>query len=430
MGLFSRPVNHIKHIGFISTRIAGTDGVSLEIQKWADVLERNRYRCFYFAGKLDRPEDQSYLVPEAFFEHPEIEGLNRRLFRRRTRSPELSAKIDILKSKLKQELYRFRERFDIDLIIPENALAIPMNIPLGLALAEFIAETGIPTIAHHHDFAWERERFLVNACEDYLHAAFPPALHCIQHVVINSLASQQLSFRRGLSNTIIPNVLNYAQGPPESTVPCEEIRKKIGLKPDDLFILQPTRVIPRKRIERSIEIASYVNEEMGKTNKILVISHPSGDEGDDYYRRIQEYAKELGVKLIHIDHLIAENAGATGKKTAVYSIAEIYHCADLVTYPSSYEGFGNAFLEAVYFKKPIVVNRYSIYIVDIEPKNFDVIVMEEFISPSVVKQIVKVLNDRERRREMVEKNYELAKKHFSYEVLEEKLLHLIETCRH
>jgi len=44
----------IRNIGFISTRIAGTDGVSLEIEKWATVLERNGFNCYYFAGELDR----------------------------------------------------------------------------------------------------------------------------------------------------------------------------------------------------------------------------------------------------------------------------------------------------------------------------------------------------------------------------------------
>jgi len=60
----------IKNIGFISTRIAGTDGVSLEIQKWADVLERNRYDCFYFAGLSDRPSERTHVIKEAHFEHP------------------------------------------------------------------------------------------------------------------------------------------------------------------------------------------------------------------------------------------------------------------------------------------------------------------------------------------------------------------------
>jgi hypothetical protein len=38
------------HIGFISTRLAGTDCVSLESQKWASVLERMGSRCSISPG--------------------------------------------------------------------------------------------------------------------------------------------------------------------------------------------------------------------------------------------------------------------------------------------------------------------------------------------------------------------------------------------
>jgi len=75
-----------RHAGFISTRIAGTDGVSLEIEKWAAVLERNGYRCFYFSGENDRPEDRCRLEPEAHFLHPEILALTRACFGKDTRS--------------------------------------------------------------------------------------------------------------------------------------------------------------------------------------------------------------------------------------------------------------------------------------------------------------------------------------------------------
>ena len=71
--------HRIKNIGLISTRIAGTDGVSLEVQKWADVLERNRYNCFYFAGSLDTPKKRSFLVKEAHFDYPSIQEITRRL---------------------------------------------------------------------------------------------------------------------------------------------------------------------------------------------------------------------------------------------------------------------------------------------------------------------------------------------------------------
>ena len=46
--------SEFKNAGFISTRIAGTDGVSLEIEKWADIFQKEGFNCFYFAGELDR----------------------------------------------------------------------------------------------------------------------------------------------------------------------------------------------------------------------------------------------------------------------------------------------------------------------------------------------------------------------------------------
>ena len=58
-----------KNIGFVSTRFAGTDGVTLESSKWAEVLKKNGNRCFWFAGELDRSSEKSLLVPEAHFTH-------------------------------------------------------------------------------------------------------------------------------------------------------------------------------------------------------------------------------------------------------------------------------------------------------------------------------------------------------------------------
>ncbi len=410
-----------KRIGFISTRIAGTDGVSLEIEKWAAVLERNHYDCYYMAGLCDRPAEKSHIVEEAHFEHPEIQKINEFSFGFHLRPREISELIQGIKDYLKQKIYEFVDGFGIDLIIPENALAIPMNIPLGLAITEFIAETGIPTIAHHHDFYWERNRFLVNSVMDYLDRSFPPYLPSIRHVVINSLASEQLSHRKGISNTLIPNVYDFASPPPPENSHCRELRTIIGLKEGDWFILQPTRVVPRKWIERAVEIV-YL---MKLKNPTLVISHATGDEGDAYYHRVMEYARNLGVKIATIDHLIGPHRATTLTGENIYTIGDVYQCADLVTYPSGYEGFGNAFLEAIYYKKPIVVNRYSIYVADIEPKGFDVIPIDGFVTQDTIDIICQVLHNPERRRQMVEKNYQLALKYFSYEVLERKLLHLI-----
>ncbi len=410
----------IKNVGFISTRIAGTDGVSLELEKWAEVLERNHFNCFYFAGETDRGDEISFKIEEAHFEHPEISNINKDLFGVTTRTRQISNNIQKIQEKLKSALYEFCKKFKIDLIIPENALTIPANIPLGIAITEFIAETGIPTIAHHHDFYWERDRFLINACQDYLNKAFPPDLHSIRHVVINSPASEQLSHRLGLSNTIIPNVYDYAKEPEGLENYPRELRSKIGIKEDDLFILQPTRVVPRKWIERSIEIVNSLK----LPNPALVISHASGDEGNEYYHRIMEYSKNMGVKIIPIDHLIGNNHVNNNKK---YTIADVYKCADIITYPSGYEGFGNAFLESIYYNKPIIVNRYSIYVADIEPKGFDVVTINGIVTAKTIAKINQILEDKEYRKKMVKKNYDLAKQFFSFEILEKKLLYIMST---
>ena len=72
--------NGDRRIGIVSTRLSGTDGVSLEAAKWAGVLERLGYACFYLAGQLDRPPERSRLVPEAFYRHPDIEAINTVVF--------------------------------------------------------------------------------------------------------------------------------------------------------------------------------------------------------------------------------------------------------------------------------------------------------------------------------------------------------------
>ena len=65
----------------------------------------------------------------------------------------------------------------------------------------------------------------------------------------------------------------------------------------------------------------------------------------------------------------------------IYSLWDMYPITDLVTYPSLYEGFGNAFLEAVYYRKPLLVNRYDIYMRDIEPKGFQTVTIQGYVSP-------------------------------------------------
>ncbi len=68
------------NIGFISFRFQGTDGVSLETSKWAEVLEEMGHKCYYFSGLSDRPSERSMVVEEAHFLDPENREYYTRFF--------------------------------------------------------------------------------------------------------------------------------------------------------------------------------------------------------------------------------------------------------------------------------------------------------------------------------------------------------------
>ncbi len=410
-----------KNIGFVSTRFAGTDGVSLEAAKWAQILWDRQHVSYWFAGELDRDASVSMLVPEAFFDHEEVRWINQRAFGVKYRTSEISGHIHAMRNYLKGRLYEFIEKFNIDIIIPQNVLSIPMHIPLGLALTELIAETGIPTIAHHHDFAWERLRFSLNAVQDFLQMAFPPKLPSIQHVVISSLAQEELALRTGISATVIPNVLEFELQPQVDLEYSKNFRQEIGLEEGDVLILQPTRIVQRKGIEHAIELVSQLEDPRYK----LVISHEAGDEGYDYANYVEDHARDHGVDLRLVSCHIGETRGVNEKGEKLYTLWDVYPHADFVTYTSLYEGFGNAFLEAVYFRKPILINRYEVFVRDIEPQGFDLIVMDGFITDKVVQQVREVLESQERRERLVNHNYEVATRHYSYSVLRKRLAFLI-----
>jgi glycosyltransferase involved in cell wall biosynthesis len=406
-----------KRIGFVSTRFAGTDGVTLEARKWAFILQSMGHECFWMAGLLDSLPEISHSVPLAYFNHPRIAALQAKLFGVATRTRAVTDEIHTLKEQLKDEIYRFMDRFKVEVIIPQNILAIPMHIPLGLALTEVMAETGIPTIAHHHDFAWERERFIVSSVNDYLRAAFPGAMPAVEHVVINSMAQKELARRCSLSSSIIPNILDFETPPPPIDDYNADLRAEIGLREDDILILQPTRVVARKGIEHAIDLTRRLNDPRAK----LVISHPAGDEGSAYLQMLRDRIEDAKIDVRFISDRVGETRGVLPDGRKIYTLFDIYPHADLVTYPSYYEGFGNAFLEAIYFGKPVLVNTYAVYARDIDPLGFKCIEMSQVVTRELVEQTREILANRALRDDWAKTNFNLGLKYFSYSVARRKL---------
>lgn len=412
-------------IGFISTRLNGTDGVSLEVEKWARVLRRMGHELFFCAGELGGYAAGGMLIPQLHFNHQSIIVLSQQAFGENAErgGEKLADEVYERADEIRAPLRKFIRDCRLDLIIVQNALTTPMNLPLGVALTGLIAELGISTIAHHHDFYWERQRYQVSSILNLLDTAFPAKLPTIQHVTINTIAQRRLRERRGIDSIVIPNVHDFATPPPRIDAYNRDFRETLGLTQDDLFVLQPTRVIQRKGIEMAIELVSL----LGLPNAHLFITHRAGDEGLNYWHWLKREAGVMRVDLRLIDHLIGpERSRANGHK--IYSLWDVYPHADLVTYPSTYEGFGNALLEAIYFKRLVVVNRYPVYNADIRPLGFEFVELDGFVNESCVQLTRELLGEPERVQAMAEKNYAIAREYFSLEVLEQKLRELLAAC--
>jgi glycosyltransferase involved in cell wall biosynthesis len=404
------------NVGVVSTRFQGTDGVSLETAKVADVVAEAGHDVAWFAGELGTRFHPGTTHPLAHFKAPAVLRITEAAFGQGAWSPATPAAMDSITRELKDALRRFVDEFDLDVLIAENVLCLPMHLPLGLAVGQLLAETGLPALGHHHDFAWERARFRHTVVPHLLASAFPPALDNLRHVVIQSTAHLELARRRGLDSVILPNVMDFERGP-ANPGDGEAYRRAAGLTSEDVLLLQPTRVVPRKGIETTLQLAYELADEHVK----VVVSHEDGDEGPRYGQFLRDEAERLGVDLRFVPAAV-DPADEPDRPL----LADAYAAADLVSYPSRFEGFGNALLEAFFYRRPVLVNRYPVYARDIAPTGARCIEIEDGeLTGEAIKQAAYWLEDPRRQEESIETNYQVGLEHFSYATIRERILPLL-----
>lgn len=409
-------------IGIVACRLGGTDGVSLEADAWSRALCDLGHETWSFTGRAERRIERCTVEPLAFFGHPDVVAITAALFgaqalARAKQGAEhgdaaVVEAVQAMASRLQRRLLEFVRRADLQLLVAENTLALPVHVPLGLALARLSAEHAIPILAHHHDLPWERDRFAITPYQELLDEAFPPRHPRVFHVCINTQQRSELLRRLGVSARIIPNTVELHDVP----VPPPELRAELGLDPGELMILQPTRVVPRKGIEHALELVRRLDRPAR-----LVITGAEGDEGHAYGRHVDALGQLLGVDVVWAADRFAEHRGRRADGVAVYALDDAFAAADLVTYPSMVEGFGRAFLAAVRNRCLIVVNRYPVYDLDLRPLGFKVVEMDGFVTEGTVAQASAVLDEPATRVRWAEHNLALIRRHFSMDVLRRKL---------
>jgi mannosylglucosylglycerate synthase len=288
----------------VSYRLGGADGVAVEARKWEWALHELGFRVRRVAGEFDDGlrADDAWLP---FLAIDPVEGS----------TPDPGALAAALAG--------------ADLVVVENICSLPINPDASTLTADVLAEHTGAVMFHHHDLPWQRAGLAAPE-------GIPPHRPNSIHATVNDYSRVQLE-HRGFDAVTIRNTfdLDPLRGDRDTT------REEFGFAHDDLVLLLPARAIPRKNVPAAVEFATELSALETRPVR-LWITGPAEDGYDIVFARILA------------DATIPVTVGRAA------SASDAYAAADLVVYPSTWEGFGNPVIESIAHRRPIAVGTYPV----------------------------------------------------------------------
>lgn len=313
MGRGSTPV-----AAFLSYRLGGTDGVSIEAGKWMQALETLGFRTRRVAGAVCGARSDDVELPWL--------ALGSRA------NPDPDALVELLDGS--------------DVTIVENVCSLPLNLEASRTVATAVARTRSRVVLRHHDLPWQRPA--TASVTD-----IPPRIDGALHVTINARSRGEL-LERGITATEITNAFDI-DAPPGRR---EDTRRALGFAEDEVVALQPARAIPRKNVPAAIDYVGALAALVAPRPVRYWLTGPAEDG----------YGPVLDRMLARCPVPVTVGLGP--------SPADAYAAADVVVFPSTVEGFGNPVIETIVARRPLVVGHYPV-LDEILGHGFEVFALDE-----------------------------------------------------
>jgi len=473
---------NIKHlnVGIIHSLIGKNDGVSIVIDQTINAMIK--YMGFdlgniYFLAAHSSPrfnvetddvfwhKNKAHKEIVERFCSPNTEGLEETI---------------VINSRYAQNVIEsFVKCHDIDLLIVHNT-SHPLNFLTAVGLGYFIEkerEKGViwpKVICWWHDSYFERERFsnpnpVIKKFLKYLPGTYLDGIVFINQLQ-STIAKRYYETWKCKSieaffedrTKIVPNTTDI----PWDWKSCDFTQNKL-ISPkldnynftffkdlgiirhlhhikskieDTVFLLQHTRIVPRKRIEVAVDFAfrlekKFASEGHQKTICLLVSGH-SGDEQNEYRKFVLDYfeAKRIenpDAKVIFIlgeDHILSCREIIVDKK--YYNFSEVPSIiaahGGMGTYFSDVEGFGNNLLEMLSNGLPVAINKYEVYKTDIEHYGLQCPSIENCeLTNQIIDDSYLLLTNFAQRNQNIVENLKILESKLDHRIVADKLVPLI-----
>jgi glycosyltransferase involved in cell wall biosynthesis len=291
----------MRRVVVVSFRLGGADGVSAEAEKWKTAFKRLGCSVFTVAGEGVADCADPGLAPGSYVTGRPAPAPDPSLWR-----PALLA---------------------ADLVVVENLCSLPLNPAASAAIASTLR--GRRAILRHHDLPWQRRRFG--------NGPPPPDDPAWCHVTVNDLSRRQLE-ERGIRAITVRNAFDPHPAPGDR----QAVRAALGVPEGQVLVVQPTRAVPRKGVPAAIALAEHL---------------------DAFYWLVGPAEEGYGPTVEALLRRTRARAhwGPVGPLVnARQGMEQVYAGADLIAFPSIWEGFGNPPVEASLHLRPVAVGPYPV----------------------------------------------------------------------
>ncbi len=337
-----------------------TGGIENILGPLSEVFADNDYLVTMLtgAGKIVSQNIKTSIIPDFNPESPHIVKMQK-VLRMGSLPENYEIKVENIRRRIETEIG------DIDNIVIHNVMSMPYNLPATEALFNYIERNSHKNFyLWTHDLAWLMDDYKNSLFERKPWSILKTPIKNVKYITVSEYRKRQMSELLKISKkqiSVVPNVLKYQDFLrfDNNTI---KIITELSLFHKHPLILIPSRIIPRKNLERSIKLIGSLKKKYSNIKGVITgIPDLTSEENITYYKKLLELRRESNLEdnIIFLDQVFKDFKIPEEKNRNV--VHDLYFISQLVLLTSIDEGFGLQLLEAGAARIPIAVTQLPVF---------------------------------------------------------------------